>query len=238
MRLAGPVVIWAGAALAAYAAPAAARSRSGRTLFPATTRVASRDAVALTFDDGPDRLTCRFLDLLDDAGARATFFVVGEQAAAWPGMVGEISTRGHEVAVHCFRHRSHLLLPPRRTLEDMRRARAVVEEATEVPVRLFRPPYGVFNAASWAEADRQGWRRVLWSRCGREWEVGSSVASVLVGLGRPEAGDVVLLHDSSRYGPGDAARLSLGALPEILEGLSRSGLRARPAGELLGPGRW
>ncbi len=68
--------------------------------------------------------------------------------------------------------------------------------------------------------------------------MGSTVASVLAGVGRPEAGDVVLLHDSSRYGPGDAGRLSLGALPEILEGLSRSGLRARPVGELLGSGRW
>ena len=238
MRLAGSAVISAGAALAAYAAPAAARSRAGQMLFPVTTRVDSEDAVALTFDDGPDQLTGHFLDLLDEAGARATFFLVGEQAAARPGMVREISGRGHEVAVHCYRHRSHLLLPPRRTLEDMRWARAVVEEASAAPVLLFRPPYGVFNAASWTESGRLGWRRVLWSRSGREWEVGSTVASVLAGVGRPEAGDVVLLHDSSRYGRGDAGQLSLGALPEILEGLSRSGLRARPVGELLGPGRW
>lgn len=231
-------MISGGAALAAYAAPAAARSRAGRTLFPAVTRVASRDAVALTFDDGPGRLTGRFLDLLDEAGARATFFVAGEQAAARPWVVREISARGHEVGVHCYRHRSHLLLPPGRTLADMRRARSAVEEASGAPARLFRPPYGVFNAASWAEAGRQGWRRVLWSRYGREWEVGSTVASLLAELGRPEAGDVVLLHDSSRYGPGDAGRLSLEALPRVLEGLSRSGLRARPVGELLGIGRW
>lgn len=231
-------MISGGAVLAAYAAPAAARSRAGRTLFPAVTRVASRDAVALTFDDGPDRLTGRFLDLLDEAGARATFFVVGEQADARPGMVREISARGHEIAVHCYRHRSHLLLPPNRTLDDMRRARVAVEDASETPVRLFRPPYGVFNAASWAESGRQGWCRVLWSRQGREWEVGSTVASLLAEMGHLEAGDVVLLHDSSRYGPGDAGRLSLEALPRILEGLLRSGLRSRPVGELLGLGRW
>ena len=237
MRAFGGALISGGAALAAlYAAPATARLRAGRAAFPAITRVDSRDSVALTFDDGPDAATERFLDLLEAAGARATFFLAGEQVVGREETVREIVARGHEVAAHCYHHRSHLLLSPRQTMDDMRRARCVVEEAAGTRVRLFRPPYGVFNAASWTEAGRQGWRRVLWSRRGEEWRVGATVPSVVSEVGRPGAGDVLLLHDSSRYGSGDAARLALGALPQILDGIRESGLRARPVGELLDAG--
>lgn len=236
MRAFRGTMISGGAALALYAAPATARLRAGRAAFPAITRVASPDSVALTFDDGPDAATERFLDLLDSAGARATFFLVGEQVVGREETVREIVGRGHEVAAHCHHHRSHLLLSPRQTIDDMRRARSVVEEASGKKVQLFRPPYGVFNAASWAEAGRQGWRRVLWSRRGEEWRVGATVPSVVSEVGSPGAGDVLLLHDSSRYGSGDASRLALGALPWILDGMRESGLRARPVGELLDAG--
>lgn len=236
MRAVGGALIFGGAALALYTAPATARLRAGRAAFPAIIRVDSRDSVALTFDDGPDAATGRFLDLLGAAGARATFFLTGEQVVGREETVREIVARGHEVAAHCYHHRSHLLLSPRQTMDDMRRARCVVEEAAGTRVRLFRPPYGVFNAASWTEAGRQGWRRVLWSRRGEEWRVGATVPSVVSEVGRPGAGDVLLLHDSSRYGSGDAARLALGALPQILDGIRESGLRARPVGELLDAG--
>lgn len=238
MRAVGTAMIAGAAALACHAAPAAARCRAGRTIFPAITRIPSEDSVALTFDDGPDFSTGRFLDFLDEAGARATFFLVGEQVLREPGTAREIAARGHEVAVHCYRHRGYLYLTPHQTIEDMRRARAVIEEASGTAVRLFRPPYGVFNAASWIEAGRQGWRRILWSRRGREWVPDATVRSVITELGCPRAGDILLMHDSSRYGPGDSRRLALGALPEILNVIHGSGLRVRPVGELPGSGRW
>ncbi|MBI2543998.1 MAG: polysaccharide deacetylase family protein, partial [Candidatus Rokubacteria bacterium] len=61
--------------------------------------------VALTFDDGPDPVnTPKVLDLLGDAGARATFFVVGERAASAPDVVREMVARGHEVGNHTWSH--------------------------------------------------------------------------------------------------------------------------------------
>lgn len=222
------------AALAAHAAPAVAFFPAGRLAFPAITRVeTARDAVALTFDDGPDPCLGSFLEVLEEAGVRATFFVVGEQVERDPGRLGEILGRGHEVAVHCYRHRNHLRLTPRRTVEDMRRARAVIEDASGRPARLFRPPYGVFNLASWREAGRQGWERVLWERWGRDWEARATPRTVAEKIGRPEAGDVLLLHDSDRYAAPESWRATLGALPIILERLSSLGLRARSVGELL-----
>lgn len=223
--------------LAVHAAPASALFPPGRRLFPAVTRVGADDAVALTFDDGPDRGLEEFLKVLEEYDARATFFVVGEQVSRAPGRLEEIISRGHEVAVHCHQHRNHLRLTPGATVEDMRRAKGIIEEAAGRPVRLFRPPYGVFNLTSWLEADRQGWERVLWARWGRDWEARATPSRIVDEIGHPQAGDVLLLHDSDRYAERDSWRNTLEALPEILSQLSNSGLVARPVGELLDDGR-
>ena len=76
-------------------------------LGPVITRLpptaATRNEVALTFDDGPDpEVTPRVLDLLDAAGARATFFCVGIRARAHPLLVRQIVARGHAVENHAF----------------------------------------------------------------------------------------------------------------------------------------
>ena len=189
--------------------------------------------MALTFDDGPDRGLDAFLGLLEGAGARATFFVVGEQVERDPGRLEEIVSCGHEVAVHCYRHRNHLRLTPREVVEDMRRARGIIEEAAQRSVHLFRPPYGVFNLASWIEAGRQGWERVLWARWGKDWEDKSTSLTIADEIGWPEPGDILLLHDSDRYATPHSWRNTLGALPIILERLDAKRVRARPVGELL-----
>ena len=237
MRAAGPALIPLGL-LAIYEAPALSLVPRGRLLFPAVTRTGADDAVALTFDDGPDRGLDAFLGLLEGAGARATFFAVGEQVERDPGRLEEIVACGHEVAVHCYRHRNHLRLTPRQVVEDMRRAGAIIEDAAQRPARLFRPPYGVFNLASWLEAGRQGWERVLWARWGRDWEERSTPRSIADEIGLPEPGDILLLHDSDRYATPGSWRDTLGALPIILERLDAKRLLARPVGELLDAQRW
>jgi peptidoglycan-N-acetylglucosamine deacetylase len=234
MRTASRALISASAALlAAHAAPASALFPQGRRFFPAITRLWTDDAVALTFDDGPDLGLDAFLGLLEEHGARATFFVVGEQVCRAPRKLEEILSCGHEIAVHCHQHRNHLRLSPGKTVEDMRRAKGTIEEAVGCSTHLFRPPYGVFNLASWLEADRQGWKRVLWARWGRDWETTATPRSIADNMGRPEAGDILLLHDSDRYAARDSWRNTLEALPIILERLAALGLLARPVGELL-----
>jgi peptidoglycan/xylan/chitin deacetylase (PgdA/CDA1 family) len=219
--------------LAAHAAPA---NRLGRLFLPVTTQLKTDSAVALTFDDGPDHGLDMFLDLLERAKARVTFFVVGEQAERAPSKLQEIVSCGHEVGVHGYRHRSYLFLTPSQAMEDMRRAKGVIEEAVERPIRLFRPPYGRFNLASWLEAGRQGWERVLWSREARDWDAQATPQSIVDSVGWLEAGDIILLHDTDRYfsnaAPG-SQRNTLRALPIILERVSTLSLQACSVGELL-----
>jgi peptidoglycan/xylan/chitin deacetylase (PgdA/CDA1 family) len=233
MRNSGRALVAASAVIvAAHVAPAT-RRWPGSLFFPRIVRTRADSAVALTFDDGPDRGLDAFLDLLEEARARATFFVAGEQVERDPSKLREIISRGHEVGVHCYRHRPHLLLTPAGVVEDMRRARNVIEEAAERPTRLFRPPYGRFSLASWVEASRQGWERVLWTRNGRDYAAWATPQSIVDNIGWPIAGDIVLLHDSDRYGTPGSWHITLKALPTILERIDILGLRTCPVGELL-----
>lgn len=69
---------------------------------------------AITFDDGPSRNTPQLLDLLDQYGIPATFFLLGKQAELHPDLVRRIGAEGHEVGNHSFSHPNLRLLPPER----------------------------------------------------------------------------------------------------------------------------
>lgn len=209
-------------------------TQKGKVIFRAITRLKTSHEVALTFDDGPDHGLRELLESLEEAGAHATFFVVGEQVERDPVKLREIVARGHEVGLHCYRHRSHLLMTRDQVLEDMRRAKGIVEEAAERPIQLFRPPHGCFSLTTWLEAGRQGWKRVLWTRDSRDWDHRATPRSIIDEVGWPEAGDILLFHDSDRYWiSGSSARTRL-ALSTILERVASRGLQTRPVGELLG----
>ncbi len=234
MGLARQSLILAPAMLgAAHLAPVLANRDRGRRLFPAIARVPVSDAVGLTFDDGPDRALDAFLKALEQGGARATFFVTGEQVARAPDRVAELIAAGHEVGVHGYRHRLHLRLAPWQVVDDLRRGRAIIEDAVGRSTTCFRPPHGLFSLSSWREAGRQGWARVLWSRAGNDWEGRATPRSIADRIGMPVAGDILLLHDSDRYSAPGSWRNTLGALPLIFERLNAAGLTARPVGELL-----
>jgi peptidoglycan-N-acetylglucosamine deacetylase len=189
-------------------------------------RTSSGSGYALTFDDGPDaRGTPAVLDVLARTGARATFFLVGEQVQRNPVLVGEILAGGHTVGIHCQRHRNLLRLAPRQVREDLRTARAVIEDLAGERLALYRPPYGILNATALRIARANGWRTFLWSHWGRDWEgraTPASIASLLTRGATP--GSVGLLHDSDRYGAAESWRRTAAALPAVLDALAARGL--------------
>ena len=182
----------------------------------------------LTFDDGPHREgTPAVLAALEAGGVKATFFLVGEQVARNPSLAAEIVAAGHGIGLHCDRHRNQLRLGPRAVRDDIERAAARIEETTGVAIERYRPPYGIFNAAALSLVHRKGWRPLLWTHWGRDWEAGASAASItqrLVGRGVAE-GSVLLLHDADDYGAEGSWRRTAAALPAVLEALGELGLR-------------
>ena len=135
---------------------------------------------ALTFDDGPHAQgTPAVLDVLADAHVSATFFLVGEQIARNPSLPREIVAAGHGIGLHCDRHRNLLRLAPWQVREDIARAQAAIEDTTGLTPALYRPPYGVLNATALKLARERGWRTLLWSQWGRDWERRATPVSIL-----------------------------------------------------------
>jgi peptidoglycan/xylan/chitin deacetylase (PgdA/CDA1 family) len=177
-----------------------------------------RGGVALTFDDGPHpEGTPAVLEVLAAHGARATFFLVGEQVARRPALAAEIAAAGHAIALHGHRHRCQLRLTPRLIADDLARGADAIARATGVEPELHRPPYGIYSSAG-LELARRRFRPVLWSRWGKDWRrfttPGRIAARAAAGL---EDGDVILLHDADFYSARDSWQHTVNALPLILE---------------------
>jgi peptidoglycan/xylan/chitin deacetylase (PgdA/CDA1 family) len=191
-------------------------------------RLESQDRVALTFDDGPHAEgTALVLEELARHSASATFFLVGEQVAQRPALAREIVDAGHEVAVHGYRHTLLLRRRVRELAADLDRAVAAIGDATGVAPMLYRPPYGVFSSGALAHVRERGWRPLLWSTWGRDWERRATAQSIAQRATKGlRAGDVVLLHDSDAYSSADSWRSTAAALPSVLEAVAALGVPA------------
>ncbi len=187
-----------------------------------------RGGVALTFDDGPHpRGTPAILELLAASGAQATFFLVGEQVVRWPAIAAEIVAEGHSIGVHGDRHRNLLRLTPRQTASDLRRGWERVADATGSGPVLYRPPYGVVSAAALGLVRARGWRTVLWTNWGRDWEQRATPASIAARLlAGVTPGAVLLLHDADHYSAAGSWLRTAAALPRVLEAIGGNELRA------------
>jgi len=220
--LAGAV---AGVTLTAYWLPgAAAVSDPLRSLLRVRSRVDANEPL-LTFDDGPHpRGTPAVLELLQEARMRAVFFLVGEQVERRPTLAAEIASEGHEIALHCHRHRCLLRLTPWQVREDLERANGVITDATGQPLRRYRPPYGVLNGAALALARGQHRETLLWSRDGRDWQRRATPRSIATRVTRDlHGGDVLLLHDADYYSAPGSWRKTVAALPQVIESVRALG---------------
>lgn len=187
-----------------------------RGLGPNITRLpaaaAARRAIALTIDDGPDPgVTPAVLDLLDELGFRASFFLIAERAQAHPTLTREIVRRGHDVQNHSHRHRHHFSLLGVRGIErDITQAQTILGDLTGRLPTCFRAPAGLRNPFLDPVLHRLGLNLVSWTRRGFDTRSGST-KPVLDRLERDlGAGDILLLHD------GHAGRSTSGR-PQILE---------------------
>ena len=205
-------------ALAPVSASAAQALSLPRRLAPG----AAASAVAITFDDGPHpEGTPMMLDLLARAGARATFFMVGEQVARRPELAAEVAAAGHLVALHGFRHRLQLRLSGAAAREDLVRGREAIAAATgSLPV-WHRPPFGIYSAPGLAAARELGLRPLLWSRWGKDWRKFTTPGRIYTRAGEGVVpGDVILLHDADFYSSRNSHRHTAAALGLILDHLT------------------
>ena len=213
-------------ALAAVAANQAVLTAAGlwprsRLLGPNLTRLpATARGVALSFDDGPDpEVTPRVLDLLDAAGAKASFFCIGQRARAFPDLVREIARRGHGVENHTEHHPRHFAALGRAGMRrEILQAQAVLAELAGRPPRWFRAPMGLRSPLLQPVLDGTGLRLASWTRRALD---GTRRCTAEAGLRRLSdglaAGDLLLLHDGHCARDEAGRPVVLQILPPLLE---------------------
>ena len=155
---------------------------------------------SLTFDDGPDPAwTPAVLDALARAGARATFFVLGEAAERHPGLLRRALAEGHAVEVHGHAHLRHPAHPAAEVDEDLERALATLHGLGARP-RLWRAPWGALAGWTPALAEAHGLELAGWTADTHDWR-GDDAAAMLAAV-EPQLteGAIVLAHDG--LGPG------------------------------------
>jgi peptidoglycan-N-acetylglucosamine deacetylase len=190
----------------------------------------SSNVLTLTFDDGPDpSLTPRILDMLDDAGARATFFCIGERVEAHPHIVAEIRDRGHGVENHSYSHPNLFSLQgPGAMKQEVIRAQESIHKHFGRRPQFFRAPAGVQSPWLGPVLGAAGLSLVSWTRRGYDAVSSDSrrVADRLVNnLG---AGDILLLHDGKAGGVVERPRVVIESLGAVLREMQHRGLRSEP----------
>jgi peptidoglycan/xylan/chitin deacetylase (PgdA/CDA1 family) len=170
--------------------------------------------VALTFDDGPDHVTERYLDLLDDLGIPATFFLIGGRAAHHPDLVRDYLRRGHQIAGHGFDHKRFNKLSRRDLLEQCARTdHALGGQLHGRP--WVRPPHGTLDATSLVNLVASGYTVAMWSLDSCDYNT-TDPAQLVEQCAGITAGEVVLFHEGQQW--------TLDALPRIVANLHAAGL--------------
>lgn len=182
---------------------------------PAPAPTTGNKVIALTFDDGPGPHTAHLLDILDQYGAKATFFLIGSKVSSQANVVRNIQARGHQLGNHSWSHPELPKLPVDQIAGEIDRTNDAIKQATGVTPAILRPPYGAVNGVVLEQLRLRGMSSILWSVDTRDWADRNSeiVCSRAVAGARP--GAIILMHDIHQT--------SVGAVPCILGALKQQG---------------
>ncbi|MFC3883992.1 polysaccharide deacetylase family protein [Bacillus songklensis] len=178
--------------------------------------------IALTFDDGPDRIyTPQILDILREKGVPATFFVVGQQVKRFPELTQRIVREGHSIGNHTWSHPKLPKLTTSQVIQQVQSTQEEIERVTGMKSDLFRPPYGAYTAADIRVLDEHGYRSILWSVDTVDWS-GLSAEEILSIVNRDKSpGGIILQHGfEALNGELDG---SVQALPKMIDQLREEG---------------
>lgn len=169
--------------------PRSERARQVQPRRPQTRR--SGKVVYLTFDDGPNRVTTpQVLTLLQRYNAKATFFMVGNQAEGKTALVQQVRAAGHAVGNHTYSHPSLTKLATPQIRQELRRTDALIGQTS-----CMRPPGGATNEAVASAARSEGKHVSMWSVDTVDWRRPGVQAIAAGMLTTTRSGSVVLMHD-------------------------------------------
>lgn len=183
--------------------------------------------IAMTFDDGPHAtLTPRLLDMLAERKLKATFFVVGQNAAEYPDIMKRIAREGHEIANHSWSHPNLAKMSDDAVRAQMKKTDDAIRAATGSKTTLMRPPYGSITPRQkqWLHDDF-GYRVIIWDVDPFDWKRPGPgvIRDRIVSQARP--GSIILAHDIH---PG-----TIDAMPGTFDQLMAKGLKFVTVSDLI-----
>ena len=182
---------------------------------PAPAPTTGNKVIALTFDDGPGPYTAHLLDVLDQYGAKATFFLIGSKVSSQANVVRSIHARGHQLGNHSWSHPELPKLPVDQIAGEIDRTNDAIKQATGVTPTVMRPPYGAVNSAVLEQLRLRGMSSILWSVDTRDWADRNSEIVCSRAVAGAHPGAIILMHDIHQT--------SVGAVPCILSALKQQG---------------
>ncbi len=171
-------------------------------------------AVYLTFDDGPiPEATPFILNTLERYGAKATFFMVGENAQKYPHLLQEVKARGHRIGNHTYNHIGGFRWWSWLYLANVVKANKILK------TDLFRPPHGWMKVMQYRVLRHCGFKVVMWDVVTRDYSRRLNAEDVLYNVKRyTRPGSIITFHDSLK----SIDKLKH-ALPEALQWLTQEG---------------
>lgn len=187
--------------------------------------------VAVSFDAawGADK-TDGIMDILDSAGAKGTFFLVGFWAEKYPEKVKSIAQRGFEIGNHSQNHPKMTKLTAEQMRSELEQVNDRITELTGSTPTVFRPPFGDYNDAVVQTVRGVPMHCVQWSIDSLDWKGLSADAIVERTTKKVKAGDIILFHNNSDH--------ILEALPRVLAALKKQGFSVVSVSELIYTGEY
>lgn len=180
---------------------------------------AATKLVYITFDDGPNpTYTPQILNILTKYRARATFFEIGQNVAAWPWLTGRADRRGNSVQNHTWSHPDLRYVSWTTFKYQVSSTDRVIRGQTGYTPRCLRPPYGAVSGTVYSRAAALGKHIRLWTIDPRDWSRPGTSTIIRRVLNNVRPGSIVLLHD----GGGNRSQ-TVAALPAILRTLKARG---------------
>ncbi|MEM1290411.1 MAG: polysaccharide deacetylase family protein [Cyanobacteria bacterium P01_H01_bin.162] len=194
--------------------------------------------VALTFDDGPDpRYSAAIGEILQDAGAKGTFFVMGRHVEQHPEVVQTLMAQGHEIGNHTWSHPSLRMMSPAAIREELDSTDRLLRDLNYTAPIPFRSPYGHSLFVLPHILKQQQRANVLWTVQMNDWK--PEEPDVMMELLAPKFanGAIILMHDGDGESEGADRSNTVILVQQILDKYQAEGYRFVTVSELLEVGQ-
>lgn len=166
----------------------------------------NRNAVYLTFDDGPDQLTTPWvLDLLKKENIKATFFCIGKNMTKYPDIFQSILDDGHAIGNHTYAHEKGIKTSIDSYLQALNKTDEIHHSS------LFRPPYGRINLKQVKKIKALGKKIIMWTWNAQDYKKNMNPNTIISNAKRIKGTDILLFHNSIK-----SKRNMMESLPSVI----------------------